>query len=73
MTIFGGVALSDIRPDERDAELTEPDFLWQDFADDYLTYVISGVARWGDDQRVPNRIHDFDSWLRVTGRAEIPA
>lgn len=67
-TIFGGVAFSDIRPNERDTELSEPDFLWQDFADDYLTYIIDGLARWGHGQQVPKRIHDFDTWLTVTGR-----
>lgn len=45
------------------------DFKWQDFADDYLTYVLP-VVRWGDGQRSARRLQDFGSWFKETGRRD---
>lgn len=70
LTVFGGVALTDIRPDQRESDLADPDFEWQDFADDYISYAINAVSRWGDGQRVPKRLEDFDTWLSATGRRD---
>ncbi|GHJ59549.1 hypothetical protein NOK12_20670 [Nocardioides sp. OK12] len=48
--------------------LADPDFKWQDFADDYLTYVLDAVVRWGDGDRSARKLRNFDSWLAITGR-----
>jgi hypothetical protein len=68
--VFGGIALADLRPDMVSDPLTEPDFEWQDFADDYITYVLDAVVRWGDGQGSKLRLHHFDSWLDATGRRD---
>lgn len=68
--VFGGVALADLRPDMASYPLAEPDFEWQDFADDYITYVIDAVVRWGDEQRIASKLRNFDSWLDTTGRRD---
>jgi hypothetical protein len=66
--VFGGVAMVDLRPNMGDYPLAEPNFKWQDFADDYLTFVLNAVVRWGDAQPRSTTLHDFDSWLYATGR-----
>lgn len=66
--VFGGVAMADLRPDMASYPLAEPDFKWQDFADEYLTYVLDAVVRWGDGERAGRKLRDFDSWLNATGR-----
>jgi hypothetical protein len=66
--VFGGVAMADLRPDMGDYPLAEPNFTWQDFADDYLTFVLNAIVRWGDGQPTSTSLHDFDSWLHTTSR-----
>ncbi|WP_261819852.1 hypothetical protein [Nocardioides sp. OK12] len=66
--VFGGVAVADIRPEMAAYPLADPDFKWQDFADDYLTYVLDAVVRWGDGDRSARKLRNFDSWLAITGR-----
>lgn len=66
--VFGGVVMADLRPEMADFPLAKPDFKWQDFADEYLTYVLDGVVRWGDGERSARGLRDFDSWLEATGR-----
>lgn len=66
--VFGAVALADLRPDMTTNPLAAPDFEWQDFADDYITYVLDVVVRWGDQQRASSKLHNFDAWLDATGR-----
>ena len=68
--VFGGVVMADLRPDMAGYPLADPDFKWQDFADDYLTYVLDAVVRWGDGERSARRLRDFDSWLKTTGRRD---
>ena len=68
--VFGGVVMADLRPDMAAYPLADPDFKWQDFADDYLTYVLDAVVRWGDGERSARRLQDFDSWLKATGRRD---
>lgn len=66
--VFGGVVLADLRPEMATYPLADPNYKWQDFADDYLTYVLDGVVRWGDGDNSIKDLRSFDSWLRVTGR-----
>lgn len=60
--------MADLRPDLAAYTLAEPDFEWQDFADDYLTDVLDAVVRWGDGDCAARRLRDFDSWLAATRR-----
>jgi hypothetical protein len=62
--VFGGVAMADLRPEMVAYPLAEPDFRWQDFADDYLTHVLDAVVRWGDDPA----INDETPRLRLVAR-----
>lgn len=66
--VFGGVAMVDLRPEMATCPLEGSDFQWQEFADDYLTYVVDAVARWADGDGLPRKLRSFDSWLDVTGR-----
>lgn len=66
--VFGGVAMADLRPEMANYPLAEPNFQWQDFADDYLTHVLDAVVRWGDGQGSGVKLRAFDSWLDATGR-----
>lgn len=68
--VFGGVVMADLRPDMAAYPLADPDFQWQDYADDYLTHVLDAVVRWGDGERSARRLQDFDSWLKATGRRD---
>ena len=68
--VFGGVVMADLRPDMAASSLADPDFTWQDFADDYLTHVLDAVVRWGDGERSARRLQDFDSWIKATGRRD---
>ena len=61
--VFGGIAIVDLRPEMGEHPMAEPNLLWQDFADDYLSYVLDAVVQWGDGQRSRIRLHDFDTWL----------
>ena len=66
--VFGGVAIAHLRPEMFEYPLAEPDYKWQEFADDYLTYVLDVVVRWGDGERSARKLSDFDSWLEMTAR-----
>lgn len=66
--VFGGVVLTDLRPDMATCPLADPNYKWQDFADDYLTYVLNGIVRWGDGENSIKDLRSFDSWLQATGR-----
>lgn len=66
--VFGGVAIAHLRPEMAAYPLAKPDFKWQDFADDYITYVLDALVRWGDSDRSGPAIWDFDRWLEKTGR-----
>lgn len=66
--VFGGVAMSDLSPEMASYPLASPDFLWQNFADEYVTYVIDAIVRWGDSQSTIAKLNDFDAWLYATGR-----
>lgn len=63
--------MADLRPDMAAYPLADPDFKRQDFADDYLTYVLDAVVRRGDGERSARRLQDFDSWLKATGRRDL--
>lgn len=70
-TVFGAVSFVDIRPDTALEPLENPDALWQDFADDYIGYVLDRLVRWGDSSRSgPADLLQFDPWLVRTGRLE---
>ena len=70
-TAFGGVSLVHIRPESGRLGLTEPDAMWQDFADDYLEYAAARILFWGDSGReAPNDLTDYDAWLVRTERWE---
>lgn len=45
--------------------------MWQDFADDYLDYVLSRVLPWGDSADPGKSMMQFDPWLRVTRRIDV--
>ena len=66
-TVFGAVAFVHIRPDTADYPLEQPDFVWQDFGDEYIDYVLDALLRWGDSQG-RRTIQQFDPWLVSTGR-----
>jgi hypothetical protein len=66
--VFGGVAIAHLRPEMAAYPLAEPDFKWQDFADDYITHVLDALVRWGDGDRAAPALRDFDRWLEETGR-----
>jgi hypothetical protein len=66
--VFGGVAIAHLRPEMAAYPLAEPDFRWQDFADDYITHVLDALVRWGDSDRSARALRDFDSWLEETSR-----
>lgn len=66
--VFGGVVLADVRPDMATYALADPNDRWQDFADDYLTYALNVVVRWGDGDNSIKNLRTFDSWLQATGR-----
>jgi hypothetical protein len=60
-TVFGPVTFVDIRPDASTESVETPDFLWQDFADDYLGYLLDALMRWGDLAESGKRtVHQFD-------------
>jgi hypothetical protein len=65
-TVFGSVALIHIRRDTADYPLEKPDFVWQDFRDEYIDYVLDALLRWGDSQG-RRKIQQFDPWLVSTG------
>lgn len=68
-TVFGPVSFVDIRPDTAREPLEDPDILWQDFADDYLGYVLDRIMRWGDSSESGrSELLQFDPWLVRTGR-----
>lgn len=67
----GAVSFVDIRPDAAAEPLEEPDGLWQDFADDYIGYVLDRIMRWGDaSESGGSELLPFDPWLVRTGRQE---
>lgn len=66
--VFGGVVQAALRPDMASYPLADPDYKWQDFADDYLTYVLDVIVRWGDGDNSIKDLLNFDSWLQATGR-----
>ena len=68
-TAFGAVAMTHISPDLADYPLAEPDFRWQEYADEYLEYVLDALVRWGDSER-PRKVFHYDSWLIKTGRRD---
>lgn len=70
-TVFGGIAFVDLRPDSRDLELADPDWMWQDFADDYLEYCAAVILRWGESSlKKPAHLNDYERWLVATERRE---
>ena len=70
-TVFGAVSFVDIRPDTAREPLEDPDGLWQDFADDYLGYVLDRIMRWGDSSESGRtELLQFDPWLVRSGRRE---
>jgi hypothetical protein len=70
-TALGGGTLVHIRPDTADADLGDPDAMWQDFADEYLDYVARCVLEWGDASRTtPKDLMTYEEWLVRTGRRE---
>lgn len=72
-TVFGGIAFVDLRPDSADIELAEPDWMWQDFADEYPDYCVSVLLRWGESNlKRSTHLKDYDRWLVDTGRREPP-
>lgn len=70
-TVFGAVSLADVRPDLESYPLAEADFEWQDHAHSYLDYLLDGVSRWGNAERVKPPLM-FDPWLVDTGRRDRP-
>lgn len=69
--VFGGVVMADLSPDMAEYPLAAPEVRWQDYADDYLTYVVDAIVRWGDGQRRSRPLENFDRWLQLTGRREV--
>jgi hypothetical protein len=70
-TVFGGITFVDLRPDAVELALEEPDFMWQDFADDYLGYAVYWLLMWGDSTtKRRQELWDFDTWLVRTERRE---
>jgi hypothetical protein len=70
-TALGAVSFVDLDPSVENLELAVPDAQWQDYADDYIDYVLHGVMVWGDSLRGgPSELLDFDKWLVHTGRRE---
>lgn len=66
---FGAVTFADIRPETATEPLAEPDYKWQEYADDYLDYLLAAVLRWGDSTDPRTReLWQYDPWLRNTGR-----
>jgi hypothetical protein len=66
-TVFGPVAFAHIRPDAAEHPIVEPDFMWQDFGDDYIDYVLDALLGWGDTQD-RRKMLSFDRWLVHTDR-----
>jgi hypothetical protein len=62
------VAMADLRPEMVAHPLAEPNFRWQDLADDYLTHVLDAVVRWGmtSDQRRDSATSTRGSTLRAS-------
>lgn len=48
--------------------LAIPDFTWQEHADEYVSYVLDALVRWGDGQPLHSRLLGFDVWLDATNR-----
>lgn len=72
-TVFGPVTFADIRPESAGEALEVPNFVWQDFGDDYIDYLLRAFLPWGDSLTDGRRIvWDFDGWLRETGRRDAP-
>jgi hypothetical protein len=68
-TVLGAVNLVHVRPDLESVPLADPDLMWQDIADDYLSYVVDALVRWGDgDRSAPRRVEQYDPWLVRTKR-----
>ncbi len=42
--------------------------MWQDYADEYLGYLVNFILGWGDSSRVPNRLPTYEGWLVQTER-----
>jgi hypothetical protein len=67
--VLGPVSFVDIRPETAREPLEDPDILWQDFADDYLGYVLDRIMRWGGSiESGRSELLQFDPWLVRTGR-----
>jgi hypothetical protein len=47
-TVFGPVTFADIRPETVGEALEAPNFVWQDFGDDYIDYLLRVFLPWGD-------------------------
>lgn len=69
--VFGGVTLADLRPDMAAAPLADPDFEWQEFADEYLSYAVDRIVRWGDGDISAGGLLHFDAWLKATARRDV--
>lgn len=70
-TVFGGITFVDLRPDAVELALEKPDFMWQDFADDYIDYAVYWLLTWGDSATTRRQdLFDYDTWLVRTERRE---
>lgn len=70
-TVFGGVSFVHIRPDSSRMDLGDPDFMWQDYADDFIAYAAACILAWGDSSpEAPKELMTYDAWLVRTERRE---
>jgi hypothetical protein len=73
-TALGAVAFIDLDPTAEYLELAEPDGKWNDYADDYIDYLVDRVMRWaGPGLPRAQQLLGFDPWLERTGRKELTA
>lgn len=66
--VFGGVVSSERHPEMADFPLAEPDFKWQEHAEEYMSDVLDALVRWGDGQPLKDELLGFDAWLDATDR-----
>ena len=70
-TVFGGGSLIHIRPNSRHFDLSEPDEIWQDFADEYIACIAASILNWGGSSREAAKpVLGYDDWLVKTERRE---
>jgi hypothetical protein len=52
-------------------DLGDPDFMWQDYADDFIAYAAACILSWGDSRpEAPKELMTYDAWLVRTERRE---